>query len=233
LKKQAYFRKIIRVFWSKKGENTIFSSLKHSCLHTGSVIVLPENDINNIELSSSDHMGDDEQINRAENDGGGNEFVHPGVKIGHEMPIHILPPIVPPYSAWARKTRIVLSARGITITDPAIIKTFVPLIIAGLPTYMSTLVPHTSLDELLKFLESYDRTPEDTLSIIDRYKILDSKPSIAFLLLVDEMTCNMRPGGDTESLKTLAWETIKKSLPPNMRMLMNLINVEYGYPTMP
>jgi hypothetical protein len=81
----------------------------------------------------------------------------------------------------------------------------------NLPAYMlSSFKKNITLEEALVFLEKFDNRGGDLSERLARDKIMSDKPSLTYLMLVDEMQKKM-PGMDLAGLKKVAWKDLSWS----------------------
>ena len=133
---------------------------------------------------------------------------------------HLIPPLTANIGEWALKVRRVLEQKDIDFDSPDIAKMYVPFIMKNLPAYMlSSFKKNITLEEALVFLEKFDNRGGDLSERLARDKIMSDKPSLTYLMLVDEMQKKM-PGMDLAGLKKVAWKDLKNGFPSIMRIYL-------------
>ena len=147
---------------------------------------------------------------------------------------HLIPVATVPIYMWAKKIRVILLGRGVTdLTTAKVKNAFLPSLLAKCPAYLTEIIPTTTLEDAIKFLEAWDDVKADfTESFKD--SPIDNKPSIQYYLNVQSFMQNMPPGissaEHTNIAKSLAWGALKRSFPPDFRAFLSLLNVS-TYPS--
>jgi hypothetical protein len=138
---------------------------------------------------------------------------------------HIIPPGHTPYGDWARRVRNILVARGIDLESPIFSQFVVPIIMARLPTYLGSLLPTGNAKLILDYLDDIFKG-DSRLS--DAYRLgrpIEQRPSIANLMLVDELLNSDDPPPTREAAEHQAWSIIKSGLPTSMLDAITFVKI--------
>ena len=137
---------------------------------------------------------------------------------GFRLNANLVPTFEYPASTWMRQVARVLMALGL---DQYKGKTYdrvvVPILLAKMPSELSTVAPIGSLEELSDFLCRFDAPVRGLKRIQELAVKRDERPSIAFARMCEEMseTWDKLP---KKELMSLAWEIVRDSLPLALRL---------------
>jgi hypothetical protein len=131
---------------------------------------------------------------------------------------------------WARKIRVVLQGRGIyDLTTKVTTDRYLSPLLSKCPAYLTDIIPKDNLENAIVFLEAWDDT-SGTLADGFRDTTIDTKPSIQYYLNVQSFKNNMPPGVSAAEhiniANALAWEALKRSMPPDFRVFVTLLNIK-------
>ena len=137
---------------------------------------------------------------------------------GFRLNANLVPTFEYPASTWMRQVARVLMALGL---DQYRGKTYnrvvVPILLAKMPSELSTVAPIGSLEELSDFLCRFDAPVRGCKRIQELAVKRDERPSIAFARMCEEMseTWDKLP---KKELRGIAWEIVRDSLPLALRL---------------
>jgi hypothetical protein len=138
---------------------------------------------------------------------------------------HLIPPLTANIGEWATKVRRVLEQKDIDFNCPIVAKTYVPFVMKNLPAYMlSSFKKKITLHEALEFLEKFDNRGGDLSERLVRNKLMSDKPSLTYLMLIDEMQKKM-PNMDLAHLKLVACKDLKNGFPSVMRIYLPTFHI--------
>jgi hypothetical protein len=131
---------------------------------------------------------------------------------------------------WAKKIRVVLQGRGMyDLTTKDITNRYLSPLLTKCPAYLTDIIPKDNLENAITFLEAWDDT-SGTLADGFRDTTIDTKPSIQYYLNVQSFKTNMPPGVSAAEhmniANALAWEALKRSMPPDFRVFVTLLNIK-------
>jgi hypothetical protein len=143
---------------------------------------------------------------------------------------HLIPPITANIGEWAVKVRRVLEQQNVDFNDPKAAQQYVPFVMRNLPAYMlKGFRKNISLEDALQVIEKFDNRGGDLAERLAADKTMKDKPSMTFLMLIDENSKKM-PDMDLQHLYRVAWKDLKNGLPHLMRVLLPTYHIK-SYPT--
>jgi len=142
--------------------------------------------------------------------------------------IRSIPELSFPVSLWSKKIRILLEIRGgLDLANADLVEEILPSILTKLPVGLVSMVPRGSVEQALNFLDLYDKAPLTIEGTFLQERSADIKPSIHFVQLKQQYRETLRTEDDL-ILNRMAWETLKRSLPPQVKTMSSIIVHEPG-----
>ncbi len=137
----------------------------------------------------------------------------------------LIPNFTQPARTWANRIRFILLSRKLDLTKDEVSEVFLPLILARLPTYLLQLVHDKKLDELLSFLETFDKAPVDLLSVLTSCKNFEYDPSIEYSRIVDKVKTSIGKGITDKAAKIVSYGILVNMFPPHIQTQLALLDV--------
>jgi len=142
--------------------------------------------------------------------------------------VRVIPELSHPISLWSKKVRILLEVRGgLELGNVDLVQEILPAILTKLPVGLVSMVPRGSVDQALNFLELYDKAPQTIEGTFLQERSSDVKPSIHFAMLKQQYRETLRTDDDL-ILNRMSWETLKRTLPQQIKTLAAVIILEPG-----
>ena len=153
----------------------------------------------------------------------------------------LIPALTGRVSTWAERVENIIKARGVeNFEDPETVHHFLPAVLNKLTPDLARDAPTHNLRELLDYLKTVDRIRWDLNQCFAEGRKLDKPPRQAFSILMNRVrkalpTLNEEGQQDDDGeecndvhVKSVAWTSLKKGLPPNILALATAMGIKYS-----
>ncbi len=143
-----------------------------------------------------------------------------------EQASSLIPAFSSPIKLWSIRIRQSLVSRGLDIKSPRISNIFTPLVIIKLPTYLLKIVKEKKLDDLLSFLDDFERVPIDPMTILKSFKEFQYSPSLEFSLIVEKIREVIGPGINKKAAQIFAYSIFLNMFPASLQVPLALLEIK-------